>query len=195
MVIDIKKEFDQKRIQELIYDLLIELGDDPTREGLLETPSRAARMLSEVLEGMRYTNSEIAEMFGKTFSFTESNDLVMLKDIEVFSFCEHHLALIYNMRVHVGYIPNKRVIGLSKIARIADMAAKRLQLQERLCCDIADILEMVLDTENVMVIVEGEHSCITTRGIKSRGATTKAISTRGRFADETELAKTVYSLL
>ena len=190
-----KKEFNQKKIQSLIRQLLIELGDDPDREGLQETPARVARMYDEVFEGMRYTNREIADMFGKCFEDVNTNDLVLVKDIEVFSFCEHHLALMYNMRVHVGYIPNGKVIGLSKIARIADMAAKRLQLQERLGCDIAQIMQMVLGTEDVIVIIEGEHSCMTARGIKSRGAKTRTAAIRGLFDTDHELRSEVYNLL
>ncbi|MBR0365962.1 MAG: GTP cyclohydrolase I FolE, partial [Clostridia bacterium] len=127
-----KKEFDQDRIKRAIRELIEAIGDDPEREGLKETPDRVARMYSEIFEGMRYTNDEIAQMFGKCFEHVSTNDLVLVRDIEVFSHCEHHMALMYNMRCHVGYIPNGKVIGLSKIARICDMVAKRLQLQERI---------------------------------------------------------------
>ena len=132
-----KKEFNHEKIKEAIRTILTELGDDPDREGLKDTPDRVARMYDEIFEGMRYTNDEIAEMFNKCFE-VDSNDLVIVKDIEVFSHCEHHLALMYNMHCHVGYIPNGKVIGLSKIARICDMVSKRLQLQERICSDIAE---------------------------------------------------------
>lgn len=192
---NVKKEFNQEKIQELIRALLAELGDDPEREGLRETPARVARMYAEVFEGMRYTNAEIAQKFCKCFEDVDTNDLVLVKDIEVFSYCEHHLALMYNMKVHVGYIPNGKVIGLSKIARIADMAAKRLQLQERLGCDIAEIMQMVLGTEDVIVIIEGEHSCMTARGIKSRGAKTRTAAIRGLFDTDHELRNEVYNLL
>ena len=190
-----KKEINQKKVQELIKQLITELGDDPHREGLQETPARVARMYAEVFEGIRYTNEEIAEKFNKCFEHVDTRDLVLLKDIEVFSYCEHHLALIYNMRVHVGYIPSGRVIGLSKIARIADMAAKRLQLQERLGSDIASILQKVLDTKDVIVVIEGEHSCMTARGIKSRGAKTRTASIRGLFETDSKLRSEVYSLI
>ena len=190
-----KKEFNRKRIEELVRELLSELGDDPEREGLKETPARVAGMYAEVLEGMRYTNDEIAEMFDKCFEDVKGNDLVLVKDIEVFSYCEHHMALMYNMKVHVGYIPNGRVIGLSKIARICDMAAKRLQLQERLGGDIAEIMQKVLKTEDVIVIIEGEHSCMTARGIKSRNAKTRTSAIRGLFDVDHQLRSEVYSLL
>ena len=113
-----KKEFDEKKIASLVSELLSELGADLDSEGIKETPERVARMYSEVFEGMRYTNKEIAEMFKKTFDMSSNNDLVVVKDIEVFSYCEHHMALMYNMRVHVGYIPDGKVLGLSKISRI-----------------------------------------------------------------------------
>lgn len=190
-----KKEFDNKKIEQLIYELLKELGDDPERPGLKETPARVARMYSEVLEGMRYTNDEIADMFNKCFEDVGTHDLVLVKDIEVFSYCEHHMALMYNMRVHVGYIPKDRVIGLSKIARICDMASKRLQLQEKLGDDIAEIMQKILNTEDVIVIIEGEHSCMTARGIKSRNAKTRTASLRGIFNTDFQLRSEVYSLL
>ncbi|MCC8160691.1 MAG: GTP cyclohydrolase I FolE [Oscillospiraceae bacterium] len=190
-----KKEFNHKKIKEAIRTIITELGDDPDREGLIETPDRVARMYDEVFEGMRYTNDEIAEMFNKCFENAGSNDLVLVKDIEVFSYCEHHLALMYNMKCHVGYIPNGKVIGLSKIARICDMVSKRLQLQERICADIAEIIQKVCGTEDVIVVVEGEHSCMTARGIKSRGAKTRTSAIRGLFDTDYELRKEFYSLI
>lgn len=190
-----KKEFNQERIAELIKELIKEFGDDPEREGLKETPWRVARMYAEVLEGMRYSNDEIAEMFDKCFLDVNTHDLVLVKDIEIFSYCEHHLALMYNMKVHVGYIPKDRVIGLSKIARICNMAAKRLQLQERLGCDIAEILQKVLKTEDVIVIIEGEHSCMSARGIKATNAKTRTAAIRGLFDIDHQLRSEVYDLL
>lgn len=158
-----KEQFDHEKIKGAIRTILEALGDDPDREGLKDTPDRVARMYDEVFEGMRYSNAEIAEMFGKCFEEENSHDLVLVKDIECFSYCEHHLALMYNMKCHVAYIPNGKVIGLSKIARICDMVCKRLQLQERICSDIAEIMQMVCGTDDVIVIVEGEHSCMTAR--------------------------------
>jgi len=163
-------------IEESVKNIITALGDDPSREGLIETPARVARMYDEVFEGMRYTNEEIADMFNKCFEETHSSDMVTLNGINVFSYCEHHLALMYNMSVSVSYIPNGKVIGLSKIARIADMVSKRLQLQERITADIASILSMILETEDIMVTVEGEHSCMTARGINKPG--TKTITTK-----------------
>lgn len=190
-----KKEFDHEKIKGAIRTIIEALGDDPEREGLIDTPDRVARMYDEVFEGMRYSNDEIADMFNKCFEDVSSNDLVLVKDIECFSYCEHHLALMYNMKCHVGYIPNGRVIGLSKIARICDMVCKRLQLQEKICADIAEIMQKVCQTDDVIVIVEGEHSCMTARGIRSRGAKTRTSAIRGLFESDYELRNEVYALL
>ena len=190
-----KKEFDHEKIKTAIRMLIEAVGDNPERPGLIETPDRVARMYDEVFEGMRYTNDEIADMFNKCFEDITSRDLVLIKDIEIFSYCEHHMALMYNMRCHVGYIPNGKVIGLSKVARISDMAAKRLQLQERLCADIADIMQKVCETEDVIVIIEGEHSCMTARGIKSRNAKTRTSAIRGLFDSDHQLRNEFYALL
>lgn len=195
MVLTMKKEFNHEKIKEAIRTIITELGDDPEREGLKDTPERVAKMYDEVFEGMRYTNDEIADMFNKCFEDVESHDMVLVQDIEVFSYCEHHLALMYNMKCHVAYIPNGKVIGLSKIARICDMVAKRLQLQERICSDIAYIMQKVCDTEDVMVIVEGEHSCMTARGIRSRGSKTHTSAIRGKFEKDYELRNSLYALL
>ncbi len=184
-----KKKIDTDAIREHIRGILIALGDDPEREGLKETPDRVARMYEEVFEGMNYTNDEIAEMFDKTFEdeleFSEqSQDLVIVRDIDVFSYCEHHIALMYDMKVTVAYIPSGKVIGLSKIARIADMAAKRLQLQERIGSDIADIIEKVTGSDDVAVLISARHSCMTARGIRKSDAKTYTETLRGRFREE-----------
>lgn len=183
------------KIEQAVRSILEALGDDPEREGLKETPKRVAKMYNEVFEGMRYTNEEIANKFNKCFEEPEAKDLVLMKDIDAFSYCEHHLALMYNMKVSVAYIPDGRVIGLSKIARIVDMVCKRLQLQERIATDIADILQMVLKTHDVMVVIEGEHSCMTARGIKKPGTKTDSAVVRGLFKENAQLRAEVYSLL
>mgnify|MGYP001139224223 CR=1 FL=1 len=126
---------DKKAIAEHIKGIIAALGDDPEREGLLETPDRVGGMYEEVFEGMNYSNKEIAEMFGKTFDAPCSRDqdnLIVVKDIEVFSYCEHHLALMYDMKVTVAYIPAGKVLGLSKIARISEMAAKSARRRQYL---------------------------------------------------------------
>jgi len=179
---------DTKAIEEHIRGILIALGDDPDREGLKETPQRVARMYTEVFEGMNYSNAEIAEMFNKSFEQQGgSDDFVLVKDIEAFSYCEHHMALMYDMKISVAYIPNGRVLGLSKIARIADMACKRLQLQERIGSDIAEIMELASGSSDVAVFIEANHSCMTARGIKKPGSKTSTVTLRGRFQNDTAL--------
>ena len=159
---------DKEKIEYHVRGLLEAIGENPDREGLVETPSRVADLLEEMLEGTAYSNHEIAQMFGKTFSAedTGAQEAVVMKDITVFSYCEHHLALMYDMTVSVAYIPHGRVLGLSKIARICDMAAKRLQLQERLGRDIAEIISEAAGTPDVGVKILGSHSCMTARGIR-----------------------------
>ena len=179
---------DTKAIEEHIRGILIALGDDPDREGLKETPRRVARMYAEVFEGMNYSNAEIAEMFNKSFEQQSgSDDFVLVKDIEAFSYCEHHMALMYDMKISVAYIPNGRVLGLSKIARIADMACKRLQLQERIGSDIAEIMELASGSSDIAVFIEANHSCMTARGIKKPGSKTSTVTLRGRFQNDTAL--------
>ncbi len=176
---------DKEKIKYHIRGILEALGDNPEREGLKDTPERVARMYEEVFEGMNYTNHEIAQMFDKTFEDDiidgESDDLVVVKDIEVFSYCEHHMALMYDMKINVAYIPNGKVIGLSKIARICDMVAKRLQLQERIGRDIADIMQQVTGSEDVAVFIEASHSCMTARGVKNNSAKTYTRTLRGKL--------------
>ena len=165
----------EERAISLVKEFIELLGEDSNREGLKDTPKRCVNMIKEVLKGVRYTNAEIAQMFDKCFEEdikTENNNMVIIKDIPIFSFCEHHLALMYNMNVTVAYIPNGKVIGLSKIVRIVDMVGRRLQLQEKIGSDIAEIMCMITDSEDVAVVIEGEHACMTTRGIKKNGSKT-----------------------
>lgn len=187
-------QFDRKKIMQAVTMLIEAIGDNPEREGLKGTPDRVARMYEEIFEGMRFTNDQIAEMFGTCFK-ADSDDLVVVKNIPIFSYCEHHMALMYNMEVSVGYIPNGKVIGLSKISRVAEMVGKRLQLQERIGSDIAEIIQKIAGTENVIVVIEGEHSCMTTRGIKSRGSKTKTATLRGIFKDNVALRNEFYNLI
>lgn len=188
-----KKKIDTEAIAYHIREILKALGDDPEREGLKDTPKRVAKMYEEVFEGMNYTNKEIADMFNKTFALNECDEydgikkmqnMVVVRDIDIFSYCEHHLALMYDMKVTVAYIPKDRVIGISKIARIADMVSKRLQLQERIGTDIADIVQMVTGAEHIAVFIEGCHSCMTARGIKKVNAKTYTQTLKGRFNNE-----------
>ena len=166
---------DKERLENAFKEIILALGDDPNREGLIDTPKRAAEMYVEQFEGMNYTNDELIDLFDKTFErdyLTDSKYIVIMKDIDIFSHCEHHIALMYDMTVDIAYIPNGRVIGLSKLARIADMVSKRLQLQERIGSDILYIVKQITKSDNVIVRIKGCHSCVTARGVKKRSVTT-----------------------
>jgi len=182
---------DKKAIEFHVKGILEAIGENPNREGLLDTPMRVANMYAEVFEGISYSNDEIVDMLNKTFEedldfVAESKDMVVMKDIQLFSYCEHHIALMYNMKATVAYMPKDKVIGLSKIARIVDMVSKRLQLQERIGSDVADILQKITESEDVAVIIKGEHACMTTRGIKKPNTSTITTTFKGRFmTDET----------
>lgn len=182
---------DKEAIKEHVKGILIALGDDPDREGLRETPDRVARMYEEVFEGMNYSNQEIAQMFSKTFeddlTVKDHKDMVIVKDIDIYSYCEHHMALMYDMKVSVAYLPKDKVLGLSKIARICDMVGKRLQLQERIGSDIADIIMDVAECDDVAVYIEGCHSCMSARGIKKQNTKTVTTTMRGAFESDNTL--------
>ena len=184
----------QEKIAYHIRGILEALGEDPDREGLIETPERVARMYAEVFEGLNYSNHEIAHMFEKTFTETSAagkSSAVTVKDISVYSYCEHHMALMYDMHVNVSYLPKGKVIGLSKIARICDMAAKRLQLQERLGQDIADIMKEATGSEDVGVVITASHSCMTARGIRNLPARTTTTTFCGAYEQDAFLQSLV----
>lgn len=189
---------DTKAIEAHIRGILIALGDDPEREGLKDTPKRVAKMYEDVFAGMNYSNHEIAELFNKTFSdgMEEDNEggpqlrdgrVVVMKDIDLFSYCEHHMALMYDMKATVAYIPHGSVIGLSKIARVCDMVGRRLQLQEKIGRDIADIITEITGSEDVAVTLEGCHSCVSARGIKKNNTKTFTAELRGAFRRDASL--------
>lgn len=170
---------DNKRIENGVREILIGIGEDVERPGLIDTPSRVSKMINEVLAYTGKSNSEIAEEFGKCFNEDTSYDeIVIVRDIPCFSWCEHHMALMYDMRISVAYKPCGKVIGLSKISRIADAVTRRLQLQERIGHDIAEIISMVTDSKDVCVLIDAKHSCVTARGIR-RDANTRTISKIG----------------
>lgn len=168
------------RVEDAVRNLLDALGEDVNREGLKDTPKRVAKYWAELLEGENYTNEEIAKMYRKDFNV--SYDSMVIKECKnVFSHCEHHLALMYNGTVYVAYIPvywngvdaseGYRVIGLSKIPRIVEMCSKRLQLQEKLCADIAECIQLATGSESVYVRAIMDHGCVSARGSKSSGVT------------------------
>lgn len=205
-----KREFtkEQKTQMEKVFKEFLTIVDDPNRPGLVETPKRVVKYWCELLEGQLYTNKEIAEMYNKCFdldtdeddSFLSKNsglkrDLVVETNIPIFSHCEHHLALMYDMKVAIAYIPKDKVIGLSKMGRIAEMCAKRLQLQEKIGEDINEVMRIVLGTDDVAVVIEGKHGCMTARGVKSREAVTRTACLRGKFNSSSDLRSELYSLI
>ncbi len=179
----------KEKIKFHIKGLLEALGENPEREGLNGTPQRVANYYEEVFEGISYTNNQIADMFNVTFEddlevSRDNHDIIMIKDIEIFSHCEHHLALMYNMKVAVAYIPTEKIIGLSKIVRICNMVGKRLQLQERIASDIIYIMQKVTGSRDIAVFIEGDHACMTTRGIRNPSSRTVSTTFRGRFLED-----------
>ncbi len=189
---------DKEAIEKHIRGILIALGDNPDREGLIETPKRVANMYEEIFQGMNYTNDEIIKIYNKNFEVSnnlDSNDMVIVKDIEIFSCCEHHLALMYDMSVTVVYIPKDRVIGLSKIARICDMVGKRLQLQERIGRDIAYIVSKIINSEDIAVLIKGKHSCMTARGINKTNSFTETSTFMGEFKKNYVLQNRLFNRL
>lgn len=189
-----------KKIEKLVKQLIAEIDPSPDREGLRDTPKRVAKYYKEVFEGCQYTNDQIVEMYDKTFedepNVTTLNDgLVVEKNIPIFSHCEHHIALMYDMHVCIAYIPRGKVIGLSKMARIAEMVGKRLQLQERIGADINYIMQKIVGTEDVAVIIEGKHACMTSRGVRSREAITSTAALSGIFKEDSALRQELYSII
>ena len=175
---------DQEKVETAIKLLLEGIGEDPAREGLLETPARVARMYGEIAGGM---DQSAEEHLSKTFAVA-SNDLVIERDITFYSLCEHHLLPFYG-KATIGYIPNGRVAGLSKLARTVEVYARRLQLQEQLCAQVADALMDYLAPQGAIVLMEAEHMCMTMRGIKKPGSKTVTTVTRGEFKENMELQK------
>jgi GTP cyclohydrolase I len=170
--------FDLARIERAVREILIAIGEDPDRDGLLDTPSRVARMYSEIFAGLHDDPSS----YLKTTFEADHDEMVMVRDIPMYSACEHHL-LPWIGKAHVAYIPNDdgRITGLSKLARLVDAYAKRPQVQERLTSQIADELDRSLEPKGVMVVIEAEHLCMTMRGIRKPGATTVTSAVRGLF--------------
>jgi GTP cyclohydrolase I len=171
-------KFDRERAEAAVRELLIAVGEDPDREGLLETPARVARAYEEVFAGL---HTDPSEVLNKSFS-EDHRELVLVRDIPIYSTCEHHLVPFYG-KAHIGYIPGDsgKVTGLSKLARLVDGYAKRPQVQERLTSQVADALVDKLDAHSVIVVIECEHLCMAMRGIRKPGATTTTSAVRGGF--------------
>jgi GTP cyclohydrolase IA len=169
-------DFDGPRAEAAVRELLIAVGEDPDREGLLQTPSRVARAYAELLAGMRQTAEDVL-----TTTFDAGHEeMILVRDIELWSMCEHHLVPFTGV-AHVGYIPNRngRITGLSKLARLVDVYAKRPQVQERLTSQIADSLMEILEASGAIVVIEAEHLCMTMRGVHKPGSKTVTSAVRG----------------
>jgi len=174
------REFDLERASAAVRELLAAVGEDPEREGLQDTPARVARAYAEMLAGMHVRPEQV---LSTTFDIGH-NEMVLVRDLELWSMCEHHL-LPFTGLVHVGYIPGEagRITGLSKLARLVDAYAHRLQVQERLTTQVADSLVELLEPRGVLVVVEAEHLCMTMRGVRKAGAKTVTSAVRGQLRD------------
>lgn len=181
---------DEDKIKEAARLMLLGIGEDPDREGLRETPERIARMYSEIFAGMEEDGKQ---ELSKVFS-VDSSEMVLEKDITFYSMCEHHMLPFYG-KVHVAYIPDGKVVGLSKLARTVEVYAKRLQLQERMTGQIADAVMEYLAPRGVMVMVEAEHMCMTMRGVKKPGSRTVSVASRGEFEKNERLQEQFYRML
>jgi len=181
-----KKPYDQARAEKAVTELLLALGEDPDRDGLRETPARVARALAENFAGLWQSPEDVL-----TTSFDIGHEeLVIIKDIDVFSHCEHHLTPFHGV-AHVGYIPSGRITGLSKIARLVDMFARRPQVQERMTSQIADALVEILQPAGVIVIIECEHLCMSMRGVRKTQARTITSAVRGKLRDPATRAEAI----
>jgi GTP cyclohydrolase I len=189
---DVIGPFDHERAKAAMRELLIAIGEDPERDGLRDTPERVARMYNEILGGLRETADDVLTT---TFDL-HHDEMVLVKDIQVYSICEHHLVPFHGV-AHVGYIPSEegRVTGLSKLARLVDVFAKRPQVQERLTAQIADALSRILEPLGVIVVLECEHLCMSMRGVRKPGARTVTSSVRGQLRNSATRAEAMSLIL
>ncbi|MBP1964641.1 GTP cyclohydrolase I FolE [Paenibacillus aceris] len=177
-------------IEKHVREILRLIGEDVDREGLLDTPARVTRMYEEIFSGYEANPRDV---LGVTFD-EQHEELVIIKDIIYYSQCEHHMAPFFG-KVHVGYLPSGKVAGLSKFARLVDVVTRKLQVQERITSEIADILDEVLKPHGVMVVVEGEHMCMCSRGVKKYGSETITSAVRGSFRTDSTLRSEFLSLI
>jgi GTP cyclohydrolase IA len=184
--------FDLPRIERAIREVLLAVGEDPDRDGLRDTPARVARALSEQFAGL---NLEPADVLTTVFD-ADHEEMVLVRDIEMYSTCEHHLVPFFG-RAHVGYIPNEKgqITGLSKLARLVDVFARRPQVQERMTSQIADAMMQTLEPRGVIVIIEAEHLCMSMRGVRKPGAKTVTSAVRGSFLNSETTRLEAMSLL
>ncbi|GHI91819.1 MULTISPECIES: GTP cyclohydrolase I FolE [Streptomyces] len=185
-------EFDEKRAENAVRELLVAVGEDPDREGLRETPARVARAYRELLAG---NTQEPEDVLTTTFDIGH-DEMVLVKDIEIVSLCEHHMLPFHGV-AHIGYIPaeNGKITGLSKLARLVEVFARRLQVQERLTTQVADSLVKILEARGVIVVIEAEHMCMSVRGVRKPGAKTTTSAVRGQLRDATTRAEAMSLIL
>ncbi len=184
------KEVDLKRIEKAVHEILEAVGEDPNREGLKDTPARVGRMYAELLEGMQHEPSEHMQ----SIFHEEYDEIVLLRDIPFYSVCEHHM-MPFIGKAHVAYLPDGKVLGVSKLARLVDAFARRLQVQERLTAQIADFLMENLKPKGVSVVLEASHSCMTIRGIKKPDAVMVTSALRGIFKKDPRSRAEVLTLM
>jgi GTP cyclohydrolase I len=180
-------------VEDAVYQILLNVGEDPERDGLTRTPHRVARMYGELLEGY---NQDVETVINGAMFDVEygDNEMVVVGNIEYNSMCEHHM-LPFVGKAHVGYIPGEKVVGLSKIPRIVDMFARRLQVQERLTNEVADAIEQAIGAAGVMVVIEGQHSCASLRGVKKHGVNMTTTAKRGEFRQNRDARDEFYRLI
>lgn len=189
-LVQLKIMVDEEKIKHAIKLIIEAIGDDVDREGLKETPDRIARMYTEIFSGME---EDAKFHLDKTFKVYQ-DEIILEKDIQFYSMCEHHLVPFYG-KAHLAYIPDGRVAGLSKLARTVEVFAKRPQLQERMTAQIADALMEHLGAKGAMVILEAEHMCMTMRGVKKPGSKTVTVISRGSFLEDSNLRDEVYKMM
>ena len=185
-------EFDLPRIERAVREILLAIGEDPERDGLRDTPSRVARAYTEQFAGLRQRPQDVLS----TVFDADHDEIIIVRDIELHSTCEHHLVPFTGV-AHIGYIPNQKgqITGLSKLARLVDVYARRPQVQERMTSQIADALVESLEPRGVVVVIEAEHLCMTTRGVRKPGARTVTSAVRGAFRDSTVTRTEAMSLI
>ena len=183
---------DLPRIERAIREILLAIGEDPDRDGLADTPARVARMYAEQFAGLRQQPEDVLT----TVFDAEHDEIVLVRDIEMYSMCEHHL-IPFIGKAHIGYIPNEKgeITGLSKLARVVDVYARRPQVQERMTCQIADALTRILEPRGVIVVIEAEHLCMSMRGVRKPGAKTVTSAVRGVIRDDTRTRAEAMSLM
>ncbi len=181
----------QTEIEQAMLNLLIAMGEDPKREGLIDTPKRVAKMYAEIYSGMQEDPREHLEVF---FEADQHEEVVIVKDIPFYSTCEHHFVPFFG-QAHIAYLPNKKLTGLSKLARVVDTISRRPQLQERISSQIADAIESVLTPKGIYVVIEAEHLCMSMRGIKKPGAKTITTVARGVYAHDSQLRAELLQLM